>query len=81
VSRILTPCLPMKSCLICESRLFPKAASPEKRAAKFSHQAAQYGRYAIEAVYAFEADEAYAMARGAARFVRMAETLLQKQVA
>lgn len=73
MSRVLTPCLPWKSCLICESRLFPKAASPEKRAAKFLHQAAQYGQFARHAVLIeTDPDRAYALARSAGRFVTMA---------
>lgn len=72
MSRILTPCLPWKSCLICESRLFPKSATPEKRAAKYLHQAAHYGRVAIDAVADRDPDLAYALARSAGRFVTMA---------
>lgn len=77
MSRALTPCLPFKSCSICEARLFPKAAPPEKRAARYAHQAAQYGRFALDAIAERDADQAYAMARAAGRFV----TLATKQLA
>lgn len=81
MSRVLTPCLPWKSCLICESRLFPKAASPEKRSSKFLHQAAQYGRFAVDAVDDGDAELAYGMARAAGRFVTMAEQVRVKHAA
>jgi hypothetical protein len=72
MARVLTPCLPWKSCLICEARLFPKAASPEKKAAKYLHQAAQYGTYAANSIDADDVEQAYAMARAAGRFASMA---------
>lgn len=81
MSRILTPCLPWKSCLICESRMFPKAASPEKKAAKYLHQAAHYGRVAVTAVHDRDPDLAYALARSAGRFVTMALRQQQTQAA
>jgi hypothetical protein len=51
---ILTPCLPHRSCIICENRLFPKNAPPEKKAARFRHQAEMCG---IEAIHAIEEKE------------------------
>ena len=74
MSRVLTPCLPWKSCAICEARMFPKSASPEKRAAKYMHQAEQYGRVAVRLVYdpESEPDVVYALARSAGRFVTLA---------
>lgn len=81
MSRTLTPCLPFKTCLICESRLFPKAASPEKKAAKYRHQAAQYGTYAVNAVDEADANQAYAMARAAVRFAFMADAVTRQAAA
>ena len=81
MSRVLTPCLPWKSCAICEARMFPKSASPEKRAAKYLHQAVQYGRFALDSIDALEPDDAYAMARAAGRFVTLALRQQQKQAA
>ena len=72
MGRILTPCLPWKSCAICEARMFPKAASSEKRAAKYRHQAAQYGQFAMTAVDDEDADLAYGFARAAGRFYSLA---------
>lgn len=78
MSRILTPCLPWKSCAICEARLYPAAASPDKKAAKLRHQAAQYGTFAINAMDDGERDVVYALARAAARFAFMADAQLRK---
>ena len=77
MGRTLTPCMPWKSCLICESRMYPKAASPEKKAAKLAHQAAQYGHDARLSVYA-DGDDAYLLARAAFRFAGMALALNER---
>lgn len=68
--QILTPCYPRKSCVICESRMFPKGASPAKRAAKLAHQARWYGdmtKFAMEIGNATGAELAAQRAFGFAR--------------
>ena len=72
MSRVLTPCLPWKSCAICNARMFPKRASAASRAAKLLHQAAQYGRFALDAIDDEDDEQSYVFARSAGRFVTLA---------
>lgn len=72
MNRILTPCLPRKTCVICEARMFPKAASPEKRAAKYAHQARWYGHVALQQVFTGHEELAAVAARRAVGYARLA---------
>ena len=75
---ILTPCLPHKSCTICENRLFPQTASPAKKAAKFAHQASSLGDRIAFVLITENLSEPHTlhqlehMTRRAAGFARMA---------
>jgi hypothetical protein len=72
MERTMTPCLPRKSCVICESRLYPKSASPEKRAAKYAHQARWFGRIAIIALHNDNELAVVEAVKTAAGFARLA---------
>jgi hypothetical protein len=65
----LTPCLPHKTCVICESRLFGgKGATEEEKRAKLLHQAQEHGSRARKAILNKEDAKAYAEARRAAEY-------------
>ena len=70
--RALTPCLLMRPCVVCEARLFSKSASPEKRAAKYAHQASWYGGLVRKALSVGLVEEAGAAAVVAAGYARLA---------
>lgn len=70
---VLTPCPPRKRCKVCEARLDHKFRDKPRasKAAKYRHQAEQWGRFAFHAVLAGDAIVAGACAARAATYAGM----------
>lgn len=82
MQQILTPCFPRKACAICSARMYPKSASPAKRAAKFAHQAEWYGRLAKAKLFLGDINGAVDEARRAFGFALLAlDTMPSTQAA
>ena len=66
---VLTPCLPKKSCVICDARLAHafRDQPVKSKAAKYRHQAGWWGGLAVEAIHSRD-PEAWALARKAWSF-------------